>query len=244
MKNSLIPSSEGSVLSTDQDLRQLSSPISINYKEALAMREIALSMGTELPRYLLSPEVNQLLNYMPDVRQQFLYRTLWNTGVRINEALALIRDSFCLDVPVPFVKVKTLKQRNRGPGARKKGDTGIRNVPLTDPHYIQAFKEYVASFSITRANQLLWNIGSDNTPRNWLNQAIQRAKSDGVTFTVEPITPHTFRHSFCMHLILSGVPLKLVQKYAGHARLESTEIYTQVFLLDAARYYPVNFSYF
>lgn len=244
MKNSLIPSSEGTVVGIDQSITPLRSPIPINYKEAIAMREIALSMGTELPRYLLSPEVNLLLNYLPDVRQQFFYRTLWNLGLRINEALALTRDAFCLDVPVPFVKVKTLKQRNRGPGARKKGDTGIRNVPLTDPQYIQAFKEYVASFAITRANQLLWDIGSDNTPRNWLNQAIRRAKSDGVTFTVEPITPHTFRHSFCMHLILSGVPLKLVQKYAGHARLESTEIYTQVFLLDAARHYPVNFSDF
>lgn len=242
MKNSLIIPAGEAVISTDQDLRPLRSPIPINYKEALAMREIALSMGTELPRYLLSPEINLLLNYLPDVRQQFFYRTLWNTGVRINEALSLTRDSFCLDVPVPFVRVKTLKQRNRGPGARKKGDTGIRNIPLTDPHYIQAFREYVASFTITRGNQLLWNVSSDNTPRNWLGQALKRAKSDGVTFTVEPITPHTFRHSFCMHLILSGVPLKLIQKYAGHARLESTEIYTQVFLLDAARYYPVNFT--
>lgn len=43
-----------------------------------------------------------------------------------------------------------------------------------------------------------------------------------------------------MHLIQHGVPLKVVQAYAGHSRLETTETYTRVFALDINRLYSVR----
>ncbi len=43
----------------------------------------------ELPKYLLAPEVSALLHYVPDLHRKMLLATLWNTGARINEALAL-----------------------------------------------------------------------------------------------------------------------------------------------------------
>lgn len=48
----------------------------------------------ELPKYLLAPEVSALLHYVPDLRRKMLLATLWNTGARINEALALTRGFF------------------------------------------------------------------------------------------------------------------------------------------------------
>ncbi|EFH4310523.1 tyrosine-type recombinase/integrase, partial [Escherichia coli] len=50
----------------------------------------------ELPKYLLAPEVSALLHYVPDLRRKMLLATLWNTGARINEALALTRGDFSL----------------------------------------------------------------------------------------------------------------------------------------------------
>ncbi|CDZ86610.1 resolvase [Citrobacter koseri] len=43
----------------------------------------------EQPKYLLAPEVSALLHYIPNLRRKMLLATLWNTGARINEALAL-----------------------------------------------------------------------------------------------------------------------------------------------------------
>lgn len=43
----------------------------------------------QLPKYLLAPEVSALLHYVPDLHRKMLLATLWNTGARINEALAL-----------------------------------------------------------------------------------------------------------------------------------------------------------
>jgi integrase len=48
----------------------------------------------ELPKYLLAPEVSALLHYVPDLHRKMLLATLWNTGARINEALALTRVIF------------------------------------------------------------------------------------------------------------------------------------------------------
>ncbi|VDA18448.1 hypothetical protein BANRA_05391 [Klebsiella pneumoniae] len=60
---------------------------------ALALRQMAL-VQDELPKYLLAPEVSALLHYVPDLHRKMLLATLWNTGARINEALALTRGFF------------------------------------------------------------------------------------------------------------------------------------------------------
>lgn len=68
-------------------------PVSIDYPAALALRQMAL-VQDELPKYLLAPEVSALFHYVPDLHRKMLLATLWNTGARINEALALTRGIF------------------------------------------------------------------------------------------------------------------------------------------------------
>ncbi|HHE4930499.1 TPA: tyrosine-type recombinase/integrase, partial [Klebsiella pneumoniae] len=83
-------------------------PVAIDYPAALALRQMAL-VQDELPKYLLAPEVSALLHYVPDLHRKMLLATLWNTGARINEALALTRGDFSLVPPYPFVQLATLK---------------------------------------------------------------------------------------------------------------------------------------
>lgn len=62
-----------------------------------------------------------------------------------------------------------------------------------------------------------------------------------VSFPI-PVTPHTFRHSFAMHLLMSGVPEKVLQSLLGHRYARSTETYTRVFALDVLTTHSLTFT--
>lgn len=144
--------------------------------------------------------------------------------------------------PQPVVAVRTLKQRDRDasrrPGRpskmaepphpdaryRKPPEPGIRTVPQLDAAYAQRMREYLATWRKRVKHQPIWAVSSRQTPLNWLNEALSRAASDGVTFSV-PVTPHTFRHSYAMHLAMSGVPDRVLQSLLGHRYARSTEVF-------------------
>lgn len=228
-------------------------PVVIDYPAALALRQMAL-VQDELPKYLLAPEVSALLHYIPDLYRQTLMATLWNTGARINEVLALSRGDFTLAPPYPFVQMATLKQRTekatRSAGRTPAGMTSHRIVPLSDLQYVSQLQTMVATLKIPleRRNKStgrterarIWTV-TDRTVRTWINEAVDAANADGVSFSV-PVTPHTFRHSYAMHMLYAGIPLKVLQSLMGHKSVSSTEVYTKVFALDVAARHRVQFQ--
>ena len=225
-------------------------PVAIDYPAALALRQMAL-VQDELPKYLLAPEVSALLHYVPDLHRKMLLATLWNTGARINEALALTRGDFSLVPPYPFVQLATLKQRTekaaRTAGRAPAGSQAHRLVPLSDHHYVSQLQMMVATLKIPleRRNKRTGRTEkariTDRTVRTWIGEAVEAAAVDGVTFSV-PVTPHTFRHSYAMHMLYAGIPLKVLQSLMGHKSISSTEVYTKVFALDVAARHRVQFQ--
>lgn len=86
----------------------------------------------------------------------------------------------------------------------------------------------------------IWEI-TDLTVRTWINEAVEAAAADGVTFSVA-VTPHTLRHSYAIHMLYAGIPLKVLQSLMGHKSVSSTEVYTKVFALDVTAQHRVQFQ--
>ena len=42
------------------------------------------------------------------------------------------------------------------------------------------------------------------------------------------VTPHSLRHSFATHLLERGIGLQHIRDLLGHARIETTMVYTKV----------------
>ena len=139
-----------------------------DYGSAVALRNLAAAYGTDMPRYLLAPEVAVLLSKVPDLKKRLFIDALWNTGGRLNEILPLTKEDFVLDDPLtgapltsPFVVLRTLKQRRLEEAARSRRrgrptkeeqlaereaeaeirDNPLRAVPLTDPGFVQRLRE-------------------------------------------------------------------------------------------------------
>ncbi|WP_141025967.1 tyrosine-type recombinase/integrase, partial [Salmonella enterica] len=118
-------------------------------------------------------------------------------------------------------------------------------VPLSDNQYVSELQMMVATLKIPleRRNRRtgrtekarIWEIST------WIKEAVEAAVADGVTFSV-PVTPHTFRHSYAMHMLYAGIPLKVLQALMGHKSISSTEVYTKVFALDVAARHRVQFQ--
>ncbi|MDR6352603.1 tyrosine-type recombinase/integrase [Pantoea sp. SORGH_AS_0659] len=241
-----------------------------DYESAVALRNLAAAYGTDMPRYLLAPEVAVLLSKVTDLRKRLFIDALWNTGGRLNEILPLTRGDFALDDPLngaplssPFVVLRTLKQRGLEEAARNRSrrrgrptkeeqqaerdaekeiqENPPRAVPLTDPGFVQRLREWFATAQLPAASRL-WEISSEDTARSWISKAVAAAARDGVTFSIRPVTPKTFRDSFAMHLVQHQVPQKVIQTLMGHKDAKSTEWYTRVFALDVTRQLGVRFS--
>ena len=210
---------------SDQHLTQATVPnirIEIDWSLLLEQRTAVLR-HTETPAYLLLPEIHQLMDGVHQDNLLLMINTLWHTGARSSECLALTPNHFVLEAKQPYVSVETLKSRGR---PKRAGRVKPRLVPLCDPHFILQLERYVASHHI-RKNELLFPI-----TRFAANKRFDRLVAKMTQPPSIKITPHVFRHSFAVNAIFHGTPLPVLQGWLGHADINSTLVYTQVLSLE------------
>lgn len=143
-----------------------------------------------------------------DVRTLCL--TLAYTGCRISEALALTHAA--IDAQSGFIAFQSLKKRRRL--------MVIREVPAPDG--LLSILCHDRPVCDGEPGERIWMLSRS---RAW--QLVKAVMADAGIAPGIHATPKGLRHGFGIHAIHSGVPINLVQRWLGHARLETTAIYLQ-----------------
>jgi len=133
--------------------------------------------------------------------------TLFYTGCRISEALNLTAG--CVDLSQKAIVFETLKRRHRGV---------FRSVPVPDSLAALFGKLLVG---VNPASKV-WNMPRSTAYRT-IKWHMQQAGVSGVM-----ASPKGLRHGFAVACITKNIPLPTIQKWMGHAKLETTAIYLGV----------------
>lgn len=134
------------------------------------------------------------------------------TGARISEVLALTPER--LDDGNGAINFETLKRRKRGVIRAVPVPRGLFALLDTVHHYRDAQRDP------SRAGKRLWR-WSRTTAWRRVKEIMRLANSPDYV-----AKPKALRHAFGADAALNQVSLPLVKKWMGHAKLETTEIYT------------------
>lgn len=172
-----------------------------------------------LPVVLSKEEINKMLASIPtdtplDLRNKAMMETLYASGLRISELLALRLSNLHLREKYMIIVGKGNKERM---------------VPLGEMSVIY-LRKYIEEgrTKLTKGNTdlLFFNYKGDQMSRQgFYKYIVNLAKSTGIT---KEISPHTIRHSFATHLLEGGVDLRVVQELLGHEDISTTQIYTHI----------------
>jgi len=153
-------------------------------------------------------------------RDRAIFEVLYGCGLRVSELAGL-----------------NFEDLDRAEGWLRVGGKGRKERQVPVPRQAaEALERYLNDRPIVRDERAIF-----------LNHRGGRLTTRGISLIVkfystclagDPSThPHSFRHAYATHLLSAGADLRAIQELLGHARLSTTQKYTQVSLTDLMAVY-------
>ena len=172
--------------------------------------------------YLTRPEIQALLA-APDRskwsgrRDHALLLSLYNSGARVSEMIALQRDEVRFGAGHPFVQLT-------GKGRKE------RTIPLW-PETAQVLKAWFRELGEQTHPMAFPNARGHPLSRHGvdylLTKAVQCATDSCPSLATKTISPHVVRHTTAMHLLQTGVDIATIALWLGHESIETTHMYLE-----------------
>lgn len=167
---------------------------------------------SQIDRVMKQPEVTTPLG----IRDRAILETLYATGMRVSELLALKQSNLLFDEELVLVY---------GKGSRE------RLVPIGQSavRWIRTYQEKVRGELAKRGKSrdvLFLNVRGGSLSRTAIWEMVTKYAT--AARIGHDVHPHTFRHSFATHLLEGGADLRAVQEMLGHADISTTQIYTHI----------------
>ncbi len=197
-----------------RDIESLA-PEKIELAEA-KRKQIAFLDSEEIEALIAAPRKFCKKEYIAK-RDEAILETLFSTGLRVSELVALNRDQ------INFKKEEILI---RGKGGKDR-------VVFISPAAFSAIGAYLKTRKDDYRPLFIHYGGIRKGDEEFLRltqRSIQRlvtkyAKLAGIT---KKVTPHTLRHSFATDLLQNGADLRSVQEMLGHSSITTTQMYTHI----------------
>jgi len=193
-------------------------------------RTIALKAEKKLPRVLTAQEAQAILEACTRLRDRFLFALLYDSGVRIGEALGLrhedIAPAECQITVVPRVNDNRARCKSYQP----------RTIPVS-AELIGLYGDYLhAEYGELDSDYVFVNLFAQ--PRGQAlsypavyDLVLRLRKRTGIDFD-----PHWYRHGLATQMLRDRVPIEVVSKLLGHASVTTTlSLYGHLTAEDARR---------
>jgi integrase/recombinase XerD len=177
----------------------------------LAKQTTFIHEARKVPVVLSPDEVRRMLEAAPGLKYKAALSVAYAAGLRVSEVIALkVSD---IDSKRMLIRVEQGKGRKD------------RNAMLS-PVLLELLREW---WKVCRSRGWLFPGGRDPvvpmTTRQLTRACHMAAQAAEIN---KPVTPHTLRHSFATHLLEHGVDIRVIQVLLGHAKLDTTALYTRV----------------
>jgi integrase/recombinase XerD len=164
----------------------------------------------KLPTILSPAEVLQLLACVRTAKQRAILTTCYAAGLRVSEAVHL--------KPTAIDSKRMVIRVEQGKGQKD------RYVMLS-PKLLETLRSYWRD-----VRPLEWLFPGDQPGRPITSSAVELAcklarRTAGIN---KPVTPHSLRHAFAVHLLESGTDVRTIQLLLGHRSLGTTARYLRI----------------
>ena len=195
-----------------------------------AGRTIGLKVAQKLPRILTVTEMQSILDACGRLRDRFLFALLWDSGVRIGEALGLRHG----DIDVARCEIGIVPRVNDN-GARSKS-RDQRSIPVS-AQLVRLWGDYLHDeYGGLDSDYVFVNLFAEPRGRTLSYAAVydlvkRLRRRTGIEFD-----PHWARHSYATRLLRENVPIEIVSRLLGHRSVTTTlSVYGHLSAEDARR---------
>ena len=164
----------------------------------------------KLPIVLSQHEVRQFLDAVRNLKHRMILTTCYATGLRVSEAVHLKPGA--IDSQRMVIRVEQGKGRKD------------RYVMLS-PRLLELLRDYWRE-----ARPLVWLFpgAQPNQPTSRLTVEWACREARERSGLAKPVTPHSLRHAFAVHLLEAGTDLRTIQLLLGHGSLRTTAVYLRI----------------
>lgn len=198
----------------------------ITKSKPVQTRLLKLKMPRRIPRILTSHEVKQLIDACYRLRDKFLISLLYETGMRIGQALGLHHE----DIHSWDNLIRIVPRDNNANGARAK--TRESYSIHVSPALMALYTDYlIREFDETESDYVFVNLWEGEVGRPMTYEAAKDMFHRVGQKSNIQVHAHLLRHTHATELLQNGMDATYVQKRLGHANVQTT-ISTYVHLTD------------